>query len=86
MSAGCSVIRRSVTKPPNVRPPWLTSRSPSRLAGRTASSRPPSRTSSEAWGAANLAYGADPETVKRNVAQTTAFYTGEVPAGEAPAA
>ena len=31
--------------------------------------------SSTAWGAANLASGADPEVVERNVAATTAFYT-----------
>ena len=31
--------------------------------------------SSKAWGAANLAAGADPEVVERNVANTTAFYT-----------
>jgi uncharacterized protein YndB with AHSA1/START domain len=30
--------------------------------------------SSEAWGEANRAAGADPETVARNVANTTAFY------------
>jgi uncharacterized protein YndB with AHSA1/START domain len=30
--------------------------------------------SSEAWGAANQAAGADPETVARNIANTTAFY------------
>jgi uncharacterized protein YndB with AHSA1/START domain len=33
--------------------------------------------SSAGWGAANLAAGADPEVVERNVAATTAFYTGE---------
>ena len=32
---------------------------------------------SEGWGAANLAAGADPEVVERNIAATTAFYTGE---------
>lgn len=37
--------------------------------------------SSEAWGAANLAAGADPEVVARNVEATTAFYT-TVPDGE----
>ena len=31
--------------------------------------------SSEGWGAANQAAGADPEVVARNVAATTAFYT-----------
>ena len=31
--------------------------------------------SSRAWGAANLAAGADPAVVERNVAATTAFYT-----------
>ena len=30
--------------------------------------------SSEAWGAANVAAGADPEVVERNMAATTAFY------------
>jgi uncharacterized protein YndB with AHSA1/START domain len=39
-----------------------------------------SRRSSAAWGAANLAAGADAATVKRNVAETSAFYTGEPPA------
>jgi uncharacterized protein YndB with AHSA1/START domain len=39
-----------------------------------------SRRSSAEWGAANLAAGADPDTVARNIAQTTAFYTGEPPA------
>ena len=33
------------------------------------------RQSSEAWGVANQAAGADPETVKRTVANTLAFYT-----------
>ena len=33
--------------------------------------------SSAGWGAANLAAGADAEVVERNVATTTAFYTGE---------
>ena len=33
--------------------------------------------SSAGWGAAYLAGGADPEVVERNVAATTAFYTGE---------
>ena len=33
--------------------------------------------SSAGWGAANLAAGADPEVVERNVAATTGFYTGE---------
>lgn len=33
--------------------------------------------SSAGWGAANLAAGTDPEVVERNVAATTAFYTGE---------
>lgn len=32
--------------------------------------------SSDAWGEANRAAGADDETVARNVSQTTAFYTG----------
>ena len=36
-----------------------------------------SRLSSESWGEANRAAGADAETVARNVANTTAFYTGE---------
>ena len=31
--------------------------------------------SSKAWGAANLAAGADPDVVERNIAATTAFYT-----------
>ena len=31
--------------------------------------------SSVAWGAANAAAGADPETVAANIANTTAFYT-----------
>lgn len=35
--------------------------------------------SSEAWGAASLAAGVDPATVRSNIANTTAFYTG-VPA------
>ena len=36
--------------------------------------------SSAAWGAANLAAGADAATVEHNVASTTAFYTGVAPA------
>jgi uncharacterized protein YndB with AHSA1/START domain len=40
-----------------------------------------SRLSSEAWGAASRAAGADPDVVARNVANTTAFYTG-VPVAE----
>jgi len=32
---------------------------------------------SEGWGAASLAAGADPAVVDRNIAATTAFYTGE---------
>jgi uncharacterized protein YndB with AHSA1/START domain len=36
--------------------------------------------SSQAWGAANLAAGADPAVVERNIAATTAFYT-TVPEG-----
>jgi uncharacterized protein YndB with AHSA1/START domain len=39
--------------------------------------------SSEGWGAANLAAGADAEVVARNVAATTAFYTGEPAPGAA---
>ena len=35
------------------------------------------RRSSEAWGEANRAAGADAETVKRNVANTTTFYAPE---------
>ncbi len=44
--------------------------------------------SSEAWGAANRAAGADPEVVERNVANTTAFYTTvpEAPPEEQPVA
>ena len=37
--------------------------------------------SSEAWGAANRAAGADPDSVARGVANTTAFYAPEPPAG-----
>ena len=33
--------------------------------------------SSEAWGAASAAAGADPETVARNVASTNGFYAPE---------
>jgi len=36
-----------------------------------------SRGCSEGWGAASLAAGVDPEVVTRNVAATSAFYTGE---------
>jgi len=36
-----------------------------------------SKECSEGWGAASLAAGVDPETVERNIAATTAFYTGE---------
>jgi hypothetical protein len=39
------------------------------------------RLSSEAWGAANRAAGADEETVARNVANTFAFYTTAAPEG-----
>lgn len=40
------------------------------------------RRSSEAWGAASLAAGADPETVARNVEATRQFYSPDVdPAG-----
>jgi uncharacterized protein YndB with AHSA1/START domain len=39
------------------------------------------RRTSEAWGEANRAAGADPETVDRNVANTTAFYTTDSAAG-----
>jgi uncharacterized protein YndB with AHSA1/START domain len=45
-----------------------------------------SRLSSEAWGAANRASGADPAVVARNVASTTAFYTGEAAPESAPVA
>ena len=41
------------------------------------------RRSSDAWGEANRAAGADEDTVARNVAATFAFYTGE-PAPEQP--
>ena len=37
--------------------------------------------SSQAWGAANRAAGADPEVVARNVANTTAFYAPDPNAG-----
>jgi len=46
----------------------------------TAEGREFYRLSSAAWGEANRAAGADPDTVAQNVAATTAFYTGE-PAG-----
>ena len=36
-----------------------------------------SKGGSEGWGAASLAAGVDPEVVERNIAATTAFYTGE---------
>jgi hypothetical protein len=39
------------------------------------------RLSSEAWGAANRAAGADEETVAQNVANTFAFYTTAPPEG-----
>jgi uncharacterized protein YndB with AHSA1/START domain len=39
--------------------------------------------SSRAWGAANLASGADPEVVERNIEATTAFYTTVPEAPEA---
>ena len=38
--------------------------------------------SSAAWGEASRAAGVDDETVARNVAQTTAFYTGTGPGGQ----
>jgi uncharacterized protein YndB with AHSA1/START domain len=38
--------------------------------------------SSAAWGDASRAAGVDAETVARNVAQTTAFYTGAPPGGQ----
>jgi uncharacterized protein YndB with AHSA1/START domain len=38
--------------------------------------------SSEAWGEASRAGGVDDETVARNIAQTTAFYTGSAPDGQ----
>jgi hypothetical protein len=42
------------------------------------------RLSSEAWGAANLASGADPEAVASGVRNTTQFYAPE-PEAAAPA-
>jgi uncharacterized protein YndB with AHSA1/START domain len=42
--------------------------------------------SSEAWGAANLAAGADPDVVARNIAATTDFYAPTAPADAAPGA
>lgn len=38
--------------------------------------------SSAAWGAANLAAGADPAAVEHGIAATTAFYAPEPPAGK----
>ena len=40
--------------------------------------------SSEAWGAANLAAGADPDVVARNIAATTEFYAPTAPREAAP--
>jgi hypothetical protein len=37
--------------------------------------------SSQGWGAANLAAGAEREVVERNIAATTAFYTTDPTAG-----
>jgi uncharacterized protein YndB with AHSA1/START domain len=42
--------------------------------------------SSQRWGAAHQAAGADPETVAQTIANTTAFYTGDPPAGGGDAA
>ena len=55
---------------PSRRVAWAI-RPPGSCRPRDASSR---RRSSEAWGDANLASGADPETVARGVANTTVFY------------
>jgi uncharacterized protein YndB with AHSA1/START domain len=42
--------------------------------------------SSEGWGAANLAAGADPDVVGRNIAATTGFYAPDAPPDAAPVA